>query len=71
MTHTKGREGCIRVSALELECGRCYLSWRVVLLVCPLPADDGTQRKEPQRKEASKSTGRADVSEVVLLTIVF
>ena len=38
---------------------------------CPLPADDGTQRKELQRKEASKSTGRADVSEVVLLPIMF
>lgn len=41
-----------------------------MLLFCPLPADDGTQRKEPQRKEASKSTGRADVSEVVLLPIL-
>lgn len=38
---------------------------------CPLPADDGTQRKELQRKGASKSTGRADVSEVVLLPIIF
>lgn len=43
---------------------------RCVLLFCPLPADDGTQRKEPQREEASKSIGRADVSEAVLLPIL-
>lgn len=71
MTHTKGRESCFRVSGLELERGGCHHSWKMVLPVRPLQGDNGTQRKEPPRKEASESIRRADVSKAVLRPLLF
>lgn len=71
MTHMKGRESCFRVCGLELERGGCRHSWKMVLPVCPLQGDNGTQRKEPPGKEASESIRRAEISKAVLLPFLF